>query len=64
MNQPFFTPGTKMGTAAGTITIFLVNISSGDIAKTMVLAGIGAVVSFFISLLLRKLVRWWKERSK
>ena len=52
-----------MGTAAGTIIILLANISSGDIIKTMILAGIGAVVSFFISLLLRKLVKWWKVRG-
>ena len=63
MNEPFFTSGTKMGTAAGTIIILLANISSGDIIKTMILAGIGAVVSFFISLLLRKLVKWWKVRG-
>jgi mannitol-specific phosphotransferase system IIBC component len=64
MNEPFFTPGTKVGTVAGTITILLANINSADILKTMLLAGIGAVVSFFVSLLLRKIVRWWNGRSR
>jgi mannitol-specific phosphotransferase system IIBC component len=64
MSEPLFTPGTKAGTAAGTITIFIANIHSGDIIKTMLLAGIGAVISFFVSLLLRKIARWFKQRSR
>ena len=53
---------TKTGTIGGTLTIILANINSADILKTAVLAGIGAVVSFGMSLLMKMLVRWWKRR--
>jgi hypothetical protein len=53
-----------MGTAAGAITIFIANIHSADLIKTTVLAGIGAVVSFCISLFLRKAMTWWKRRNQ
>lgn len=57
MHESFNTTGTKLGTLAGTITILLANITSGDIIKTMILACFGTVVSFLISILLRKIVR-------
>ena len=53
---------TKTGTIGGTLTIILANISSGDVLKTAVLAGIGAVVSFGMSLLMKMVVKWWKMR--
>ena len=53
---------TKTGTIGGTLTIILANINSADILKTAVLAGIGAVVSFGASLLMKQLVKWWKMR--
>ena len=52
---------TKTGTAGGTLTIILANINSGDVLKTAVLAAIGAVVSFGVSLLLKMVVKWWKR---
>ncbi|WP_276504437.1 hypothetical protein [Terrimonas pollutisoli] len=52
---------TKTGTVGGTITILLANINSGDVIKTAVLAGVGAVVSFVLSLLLKELVKWWRR---
>ena len=39
--------------AGGVLTIFLVRIHSGDILGTAILAAAGAVVSFFISCLLK-----------
>ena len=53
---------TKTGTIGGTLTIILANINSADILKTAVLAGIGAVVSFGMSLLMKMLVKRWKRR--
>ena len=44
-----------MGTAGGTFLSIVPNLSSDDIAKTIILAAIGAVVSFTISLLLKNL---------
>jgi mannitol-specific phosphotransferase system IIBC component len=49
--------GTIMGTVCGTVLTVLVNIGSSDIIKTVVLAALGAVVSFSVSLLLKWLVK-------
>ena len=48
---------TKAGTAGGTLTIILANINSADIVKTTVLAGLGAIVSFFVSYMLKRIMR-------
>lgn len=48
---------TSVGTTAGTVLIVLANISSQDYIKTIVLAIIGAVVSFYVSQLLKWLTR-------
>ena len=42
--------GTVAGTAGGTLLTIFANIQSEDVVKTAVLACIGAVVSFTISL--------------
>jgi hypothetical protein len=49
-----------MGTVSGTVLTVLVNIGSSDIIKTVVLAVLGAVVSFGVSLLLKWLIRKFK----
>lgn len=49
--------GTKAGTIGGTFLTIIVNIKGEDIVKTIVLAGIGAVVSFFVSLGLKYLTK-------
>jgi len=46
---------TLMGTAVGTFLSIVPNLSSDDIVKTVVLATVGAIVSFTISLLLKSL---------
>ncbi len=50
--------GMRMGTAGGTLLTVIVNISSGDLTRTVVLATVGAIVSFSISLLLKFIIRW------
>jgi hypothetical protein len=45
------------GAVGGTFTGFLVNLNSGDLLRTSVLAALGAVVSFIVSLGLRALMR-------
>jgi len=52
---------TLMGTAGGTFLSMVPNIQSEDIAKTIVLAIVGAIVSFTISLLLKRLQRKHKK---
>ena len=50
-----------VGTAGGTFLSVLPNIHSVDILKTVILATIGAIVSFTISLLLKILIRKHKK---
>ncbi|MFA9187588.1 hypothetical protein [Flavobacterium magnesitis] len=52
---------TLMGTAGGTFLSMIPNIQSEDILKTAVLATVGAVVSFMISLLLKSLNKKHKK---
>lgn len=52
---------TLMGTAGGTFLSIVPNLSSDDIAKTVVLATVGAVVSFTISLLLKSINKKHKK---
>ena len=42
--------GTAAGTAGGTLLSIFATIQSGDVTKTIVLATVGAVVSFVVSL--------------
>lgn len=46
---------TLIGTAGGTFLSIVPNLESEDIVKTIILAAVGAVVSFTISLLLKSL---------
>jgi hypothetical protein len=49
--------GTLAGTAGGTLLSIWASIQGEDVVKTMLLACIGATTSFFISLLMKELVR-------
>ncbi|HRG01271.1 MAG TPA: hypothetical protein PKZ75_09155 [Bacteroidia bacterium] len=53
--------GTILGTVSGTVLTVAVNVGSSDILKTVILASLGAVVSFSVSLLLKYLVKRLKE---
>lgn len=61
MTDSNFTGHTKYGTLGGIITILFYNIGTGDVVKTMVLAAVGAFVSFFISLVLRYCMNKWRK---
>ncbi|MCF6132811.1 hypothetical protein [Flavobacterium wongokense] len=54
-NETFF------GTVGGTFLSIVPNIQSADIVKTIVLAAVGAVVSFSISLILKCLIKKHKK---
>ena len=60
MNQ-YFDTRTKAGTAGGTLLTIIANLHSEDILKTVILAGIGAVVSFGITLLLKIVIRHFRK---
>ncbi len=49
----------KVGTAGGTLLSMVPNITSVDIFRTIILACVGAIVSFFVTLLLK-----WLTKSK
>jgi len=53
--------GTILGTVSGTVLTVAVNMGSSDILKTVILASLGAVVSFSVSLLLKWMVKKIKE---
>lgn len=61
MMNPVFDNTTKAGTASGTLLSIFANINSGDILKTAILAAIGALVSFSVTLLLKLLVKRLKK---
>ena len=61
MTDPFITGHSKYGIFGGVMTILIVNISSGDIARTMILAATGACVSFGMSVGLRYCLRKWRR---
>lgn len=61
MSDQTFTTGTKMGTVVGTLAIIFANITTGDLLKTIALAALGAVVSFSVSLLLKRMVKLWQR---
>ncbi|MFY7963520.1 MAG: hypothetical protein ACOVO1_01375 [Chitinophagaceae bacterium] len=51
----------KAGTIGGTLLTVFYNIKSEDVVKTIVLASIGAVVSFVVSLLLKAIFKKSKK---
>lgn len=59
--KELFDNTTKAGTVGGTLLTIFGNISSQDIIKTVVLAGVGAVVSFCITILLKALIKKLKK---
>lgn len=60
MNQ-YFDNTTKAGTAGGTLLTIFANISSADVIKTIILAAIGAVVSFTVTIFLKALIKRLKK---
>jgi hypothetical protein len=61
MTDQQFAGHTIYGTLGGIITILVVNISAGDLLRTMVLAAVGAVVSLCVSLGCKYCLRKWRK---
>ena len=53
---------TLSGTAGGTLLVLMVNLNTGEIIKTVILAVIGALVSFMVSLVMKWLVQFLKKK--
>ena len=60
MSEPTHAKATTLG---GTLLVLFANINSADIVRTAVLAAIGAAVSYIMSLLIKRVVSWWKARN-
>ncbi len=60
MNQHFDNT-TKAGTAGGTLLTIFANITSEDVLKTVILAAIGAAVSFAVTIFLKALIKRLKK---
>ena len=63
MEHNYHDGSTKAGTIGGTLFILLINLDTGEVLKTALLAAIGAAVSFMISMLLRLLVKKCGENN-
>jgi hypothetical protein len=50
-----------MGTAGGTFLSVLPNLHSEDVLRTVLLAGIGAIVSFGISIALKFIIKKYQK---
>jgi mannitol-specific phosphotransferase system IIBC component len=60
MNQHFDNT-TKAGTVSGTLLTIFANITSEDVLKTIILAAIGAAVSFTVTIFLKALIKRLKK---
>ena len=56
-----FDHSTKAGTLGGTLLTIFANIKSEDLIKTAILAGMGAMVSFIVTLLFKLFIRWVRK---
>lgn len=61
MNNHFHA-GTKAGTVGGTLTTIIANLDAGDVVRTCILATVGALVSFTVSVILKWLVKSLKKK--
>jgi hypothetical protein len=52
---------TLMGTAGGTFLSVVPNLHSEDVLKTVLLAAVGAIVSFGISMILKFVIKKYKQ---
>lgn len=52
---------TLMGTAGGTFLSVVPNLHSEDVLKTVLLAAVGAIVSFGISMVLKFIIKKYRK---
>ena len=62
MEHSIYSAHARKGTVGGMLVIFLTNISSGDLVKTVVLAATGAAVSFMVSFAMKCAMDRWKGK--
>jgi mannitol-specific phosphotransferase system IIBC component len=59
--QEYFDKTTKAGTLTGTFFTVLSNLTTGDLIRTIILAAVGALASFIITILLKALNNWFRK---
>jgi len=64
MTEQHVNSGGKAGFLGGSLVSVFMSISFGDILETIFYAVLGTVVSFLVSLFLKKLVRRYFTRPK
>jgi mannitol-specific phosphotransferase system IIBC component len=57
----YFDGTAKAGTAGGTLLTIIVNIHQEDLVRTAILAAIGAVVSFVVTVLIKVVIGFFKR---
>ena len=57
----YFDNTTKSGTISGTLLSIIFSIDNEDLLKTGILAAVGALVSFGVTLFLKFLIRLFKK---
>ena len=63
MEQPPLNSNTMAGTTGGTLLVVLLQVGQGELVKTMLLAAVGAAVSFTVSLFLKWLLRHFRQKG-
>ncbi|MFI8380417.1 hypothetical protein [Leeuwenhoekiella sp. NPDC079379] len=58
------TPPQAWGTVGGSLAAALPSLYAAQVLEAMLMAGLGAVVSFFTSYFLKSLVRFYKKRKR
>ena len=56
-----FDQQTKAGTLGGTLLSIVANIQTDDLIKTGILAAVGAVISFVVTLFLKFLIKRFRR---
>ena len=51
----------RAGTVGGTLLVVLLQLSTAQLLETVVLAAVGAVVSYGVSMALKWLLRRWRK---
>jgi hypothetical protein len=65
MDNTIISPATKAGTAGGTLLVVILDIfSATDIMHTVVVSGVGAAVSFLVSMGLKMVVRRFRKKKE
>ncbi|BAV04719.1 hypothetical protein [Filimonas lacunae] len=54
----------QLGFAGGLCVTVLATANSHEVCKTVILAAIGAVVSYTVSMLMKCVVEWYKQRKR